>query len=150
MHACGSPPAGGVVGGGVVGGGVAGGAAAGGGAAGADADELSLLGSFELLELLELEELFFGGSFVVAALPLLSAFGSVPSSADPLGMAGAAQPASAATLIVERASSERATSWVAAFIGQILWLRSRLRVTPMLQPPDQRLRESDHPPSRSG
>jgi len=117
MQACGSPPGGGV-GGGVVGGGVGGGAAGaagGAGAAGAGAEELSL----ELFELFELDELFFGGTFVVAALPPLS-LGSEPSSVLD-GTVGAEQPASAATLMLERASSERATSWVAAFICQILW-----------------------------
>ena len=128
MHACGSPPAGGgVVGGGVVGGGVlgdaAGGVAGAAGAAGGGAE----LSSLELLELSELVELFFAGSFVVAALPPLS-LGSVPS-VELEGTVGAEQPASAATPMLESASSERATSWVAAFICQILWLRSRCSVT---------------------
>jgi hypothetical protein len=116
---------GGVVGG-VVGGGVAGGVVAGGGAAAAGGgveDEPELLELFEPEEFVEL----FGGSFVVAALPPL--FESVPSpepepSSVPEGTAGAEQPASAATPIVERASRDRATSWVAAFICRILWLRS--------------------------
>ena len=69
----------------------------------------ALLELFELYELLELFELF-GGSFVVAALPLLSALGSVPSDGLPVGMVGAEQPESAVSPTLERASSERATS----------------------------------------
>lgn len=72
----------------------------------------ALLELFELFELFELLELFelFGGSFVVAALPLLSALGSVPSPALLVGTVGAEQPESAATPMLERASSERVTS----------------------------------------
>ena len=100
--------------------GVAAGAA---GAAGAE-EEPELLESFELEEL---DELDFAGTLVVDALsPLL---GSPDPSSVCAGMVGAEQPASEAIPMVERARRERATSWVAAFICRILWLRSPCSVT---------------------
>jgi hypothetical protein len=120
MQTCGSPPGagGGVVedGGGVVedGGGVV---AAGGLVAAGGEDVLP----FDVLVPP------FGGSFEVDALPLSSA-GFEPSSIE-LGTAGAAQPASAATPMLETASTERAKSWLTDFICRILWLRSPCGVT---------------------
>jgi hypothetical protein len=73
--------------------------------------------------------LCFGGTFVDAALPPLSA-GLEPSSSVLDGAVGAEQPASAATPMLETASMERATSWVTAFICRILWLRSPCSVSP--------------------
>jgi len=96
------------------------GVAAGAGGA-AEADEPELLESSELDELEDFDELF-GGNFVVEALSPL--FGSSDPSSVCDGTVGAEQPASAEAPTVERASRDRATSWVAAFICRILWLRS--------------------------
>lgn len=120
MHACGSVPVGGSVdGGGVVD--AAGGVVAlAAGVEGFDVSPPELLDEFDELDVLGL---CFGGT-LVAALPLLSAGVPLPSSSPDEGTVGVEQPTSAATPMLETASSERAKSWGTAFICRILWLRS--------------------------
>ncbi len=111
-----------MVGGGVVADALGVAAGAGGAAGAGEDDEPELL----LDELEEFDD--FAGTFVVveALSPL---FGSPEPSSVCDGTVGAEQPASEATPTVERARRERATSWVAAFICRILWLRSPCSVT---------------------
>jgi hypothetical protein len=119
MHTCGSPPGVGAGAGGTVedGGGVV--AVLAGGVVAAGGEDVL---PFDVLVLC------FGGAFVVAALPVSSA-GLEPSSSVLDGTVGAEQPASAATPMLETASTERATSWLTAFICRILWLRSPCSVS---------------------
>jgi hypothetical protein len=119
MHACGSPPGVGADGGGVV--------EDGGGVVAVLAGGVVAAGGEDVLPL-DVLVLCLGGTFVVAALPELSA-GLEPSSSVLDGSVGAEQPASAVTPMLETASTERATSWVTAFICRILWLRSPCSVS---------------------